>query len=193
LLDLVLNVIVTGATRGLGLGIAERLTVAGYSVIAVARRQSEQLASVMRGLEYQERGSLHFRPFDLGNLSEIPDFVRGLRNELGKIYGLVNNAALGTSGLLATMPNAQIERTVHLNTLSPIVLTKYVVRSMMAQGAGRIVNIASIVCTTGYNGLSVYGATKASLVGHHRECRSAWLYPYGNDPGARRARANRTA
>jgi 3-oxoacyl-[acyl-carrier protein] reductase len=123
---------------------------------------------VIQELEHQERGSLHFRPFDLGNLSEIPDFVRGLRNEFGKIYGLVNNAAVGTSGLLATMHNAQIERTVHLNTLSPIILTKYVARSMMAQGAGRIVNIASVVGATGYNGLSVYGATKASLVGFTR-------------------------
>ena len=111
---------------------------------------------------------MHFRPFDLGNLSEIPDLVRGVRNEFGAIYGLVNNAGLGTSGLLATMPNAQIERVVRLNTVAPLILTKYVVRSMMVDGVGRIVNIASIVGTTGYNGLSVYGATKASIVGFTR-------------------------
>jgi 3-oxoacyl-[acyl-carrier protein] reductase len=57
---------------------------------------------------------------------------------------------------------------VRLNTLSPIVLTKYVARSMMADGGGRIVNIASIIAATGYSGLSVYGATKASLVGFTR-------------------------
>jgi 3-oxoacyl-[acyl-carrier protein] reductase len=165
---LVLNVIVTGGTRGLGLGIARKLTTAAYSVIAVARQQSEQLASAMREIEHEQQGSLHFRPFDLGNLSEIPDLVRGVRNEFGAIYGLVNNAGLGTSGLLATMPNAQIERVVRLNTVSPLILTKYVVRSMMVDGVGRIVNIASIVGTTGYNGLSVYGATKASIVGFTR-------------------------
>src|SRR5262249_30255868 len=75
---------------------------------------------------------------------------------------------LGTNGLLATMPNAQIEHLVRLNTLSPLIFTKYVLRSMMAQGVGRIVNIASIVSSTGYNGLSVYGATKASIVGFTR-------------------------
>ncbi|MBV9703212.1 MAG: SDR family oxidoreductase, partial [Methylobacteriaceae bacterium] len=57
---------------------------------------------------------------------------------------------------------------LRLNTLSPIVLTKYVVRSMLADGEGRIVNIASIMGFTGFSGLSVYGATKASLIGFTR-------------------------
>jgi 3-oxoacyl-[acyl-carrier protein] reductase len=91
-----------------------------------------------------------------------------LRTDFGPIYGLVNNAGIGTSGLLARMHDAQIERLVRLNTVSPVILTKYVVRSMMADGAGRIVNISSIVSFTGYSGLSVYSATKASLVGFTR-------------------------
>ena len=66
------------------------------------------------------------------------------------------------------MHNSQIEQLVRLNTLSPIVLTKYVVRSMMAEGGGRIVNVASIIGFTGYSGLSVYGATKASMIGFTR-------------------------
>jgi 3-oxoacyl-[acyl-carrier protein] reductase len=57
---------------------------------------------------------------------------------------------------------------VRLNTVSPMVLTKYVVRAMMADGGGRIVNVASIVGFTGYSGLSVYGATKASMLGFTR-------------------------
>jgi len=55
-----------------------------------------------------------------------------------------------------------------MNTLSPMVLTKYVVRSMMADGGGRIVNVASIIGFTGYSGLAVYGATKASMIGFTR-------------------------
>jgi 3-oxoacyl-[acyl-carrier protein] reductase len=94
--------------------------------------------------------------------------VKKLRKEFGPIYGLVNNAALGMDGALALMPTAQITRLIHLNTLSPIVLTKSVVRYMMADGGGRIVNVASIVGLTGYSGLSVYSATKASLMGFTR-------------------------
>jgi 3-oxoacyl-[acyl-carrier protein] reductase len=55
-----------------------------------------------------------------------------------------------------------------VNTISPIVLTKYIVRSMMSEGGGRIVNVTSIIGFTGYSGLSVYGATKASMIGFTR-------------------------
>jgi 3-oxoacyl-[acyl-carrier protein] reductase len=163
-----LNVIVTGGSRGLGLGIARNLATAGYSVVAIARREDEQLSSAIRQVTLNGRGSLHFRPFDLGEISRIPDFVRALKQEFGELYGLVNNAAIGTHGILATTHNAQIERTIQLNTLSPLILTKYVVRSMMAGRGGRIVNVASIVSFTGYSGLSVYGATKAAMVGFTR-------------------------
>ena len=162
------NIIVTGGSRGLGLGIARQLTAAGYGVIAIARQNSEQLAAATREAEREQRGPLHFRPFDLGNIPDLPSFVRGLRKEFGAIYGLVNNAGLGTSGLLATMHDAQIERIVRLNTVSPLTLTKYVVRLMMVDTGGRIVNIASIVGFTGYSGLSVYSATKASMLGFTR-------------------------
>lgn len=162
------NIIVTGGSRGLGFGIARKLTTAGYCVIAIARRESEQLTSAIGESESGRQGSLHFRTFDLDNLRGIPDLVKGLRKEFGAIYGLVNNAALGTSGILATMHDVQIERLIRLNTLAPLVLTKYVVRSMMVDGGGRIVNVASIVSFTGYSGLSVYGATKASIVGFTR-------------------------
>jgi 3-oxoacyl-[acyl-carrier protein] reductase len=66
------------------------------------------------------------------------------------------------------MHNSEIERIIRLNTLSPIVLTKYVVRNMMADGTGRVVNIASIIGYTGYSGLSAYAATKAALMGFTR-------------------------
>jgi 3-oxoacyl-[acyl-carrier protein] reductase len=162
------NVLVTGGSRGLGLGIARSLAAAGYGVVAIARRQSAELQLASEEAQRAGLGSLAFRPFDLSDTAAIRAFVRGLRTEFGALYGLVNNAGLGTSGLLATMRDPEIERLVQLNTLSPLLLTKYVVRSMMADRGGRIVNIASVVSLTGYRGLSVYGATKASLVGFTR-------------------------
>jgi 3-oxoacyl-[acyl-carrier protein] reductase len=162
------NVIVTGGSRGLGLGIARRLSGAGYRVIAVARKQNSELTAAMQEAELANPGSFHFVPFDLVEIESISDLVRTLRKDFGAIYGLVNNAGISFDGVLALMPTSQIEQLLRVNTLSPIVLTKYVVRSMMADGGGRIVNLASITAFTGYSGLSVYGATKASIIGFSR-------------------------
>jgi len=162
------SVIVTGGSRGLGLGIARRLAGAGYQVIAVARKENDQLTAAMQEVNLAQPGSFHFVSFDLGKIAGIPELVRRLRKEFGAIYGLVNNAGISFEGVLAMMPNSQIEELVRVNTISPIVLTKYVVRTMMSDGGGRVVNIASIIASTGYSGLSVYGATKASIVGFTR-------------------------
>jgi 3-oxoacyl-[acyl-carrier protein] reductase len=162
------NVIVTGGNRGLGLGIARKLAAEGYHVIAVARSETDQLKSAVKEAERGHAGSFHFVPFDLAKIEGLAGLVKTLRKDFGSIYGLVNNAGMSFDGALSLMPNSQIEQQIRLNTLSPIVLTKYVVRSMMADGGGRIVNIASIMGFTGYSGLAVYGATKASLIGFTR-------------------------
>jgi 3-oxoacyl-[acyl-carrier protein] reductase len=159
------NVLVTGGSRGIGLAISRRLAAEGYNVIAVARREGDALRQAIGEIR---NGGLHFRAFDLNLIDAIPSFVKGLRDEFGAIYGLVNNAGIGTEGLLATMHNTEIEALLRLNVLSPVILTKYVVRQMMADGCGRIINISSIIATTGYNGLSVYGATKAAATGFTR-------------------------
>lgn len=159
------NVIVTGGSRGLGLGIGRKLSSAGYRVIAVARKTNEELCAAMGEAEKANPGSFRFVACDLSDLELLPALVKNVRKEVGPIYGLVNNAGISFDGALALMPTAQIEHLVRVNTLSPMVLTKHVVRAMMADGGGRIVNMASIMAFTGYTGLSVYGATKASLVG----------------------------
>jgi 3-oxoacyl-[acyl-carrier protein] reductase len=162
------NVIVTGGSRGLGLAIARKLSAASFSVVAVARRDTDDLQAAIRDAEAAGAGAIAFVPFDLAEVDKISDLAKDLRRRFGAIYGLVNNAAIGLDGVLATMHNSRIEQVLRLNTLSPIVLTKYVVRAMMADGGGRIVNVASIVATTGFSGLSVYAASKSSMIGFTR-------------------------
>jgi 3-oxoacyl-[acyl-carrier protein] reductase len=162
------NVLVTGGSRGLGLAIARTLAAAGYRIIALARGGTEYLPAGGRAAADSGRGAIEFRACDLSDLDQIAPMVKALRADFGPLYGLVNNAGLGTSGILSNMRDQDIRRLIQLNTVSPILLSKYVVRSMMAQREGRIINIASIVASTGYSGLSVYSATKASLIGFTR-------------------------
>lgn len=162
------NVIVTGGSRGLGLSIARTLVNSGYRVVAVARKESDTLRAALHDANLAHPDLLRFVACDLAQIETIPDLVKSLRKELGPIYGLVNNAGISFEGSLALMPTAQIEQLLRVNTLAPILLTKHIVRSMMADGEGRIVNIASVVASTGYSGLSVYGASKAAIVGFTR-------------------------
>jgi len=162
------NVIVTGASRGIGLAIAGALAASGYRVLAIARSASPELQALAAAAAPAGAGAVQFYPFDLLEVSGMAQLVSRLRHEAGPIYGLVNNAGLGTAGVLAMMRDEQIEALIRLNTLSPIVLTRHVVRSMLSERAGRIVNISSIVASTGYQSLSVYSATKASLIGFTR-------------------------
>jgi 3-oxoacyl-[acyl-carrier protein] reductase len=162
------NVVVTGGSKGLGLAMCVTLADAGYRVVAVARTLSPELTASVAHAAQSARGAIEFRACDLSNLEALAPLVRTLRADFGPLYGLVNNAGLGTSGILSTMRDQDIQRLIQLNTVSPIVLSKYVLKSMMSQREGRIVNVASIVASTGYSGLSVYSATKASLIGFTR-------------------------
>ena len=162
------NVVVTGGSRGLGLGIAETLALSGFQVVAIARRESVQLAAARDRVTGAGAGALHFQAYDLSDVDGLSSLVRDLKAEFGTFYGLVNNAAVGDASLLSTMPNNAIERLLRMNVTSPIVLTKYLVRSMMAGHSGRVVNVSSIVSAVGYSGLSAYSASKAALVGFTR-------------------------
>lgn len=163
------NVIVTGGSRGIGLGIVRRLAKAGDKVMALARKESTELHAAIHEAASNGTGSIGFVAYNLAETDGIAALVKQLRTDLGPIYALVNNAGMSIDGTLALAGAAQVEQVVRLNVISPILLSKYVLRSMMADGTeGRIVNLASIVAFTGYSGLSVYAATKASMIGFTR-------------------------
>ncbi|MCL6271887.1 SDR family oxidoreductase [Sansalvadorimonas sp. 2012CJ34-2] len=157
-------VVVTGAFKGLGFAICKHLLKNGYSVVGIGRT----LTSEYQELQEQYQDYLFHEVFDFNNIEDIKALSKKITSKYGVIYGLVNNAALGHDGVLATMHESQIEELIRVNVQAPIVLTKYISRSMLIRQRGRIINISSVIATTGYNGLSVYGATKSALSGFTR-------------------------
>ncbi|HKC33500.1 MAG TPA: SDR family oxidoreductase, partial [Xanthobacteraceae bacterium] len=75
------NVVVTGGSRGLGLGIVRRLAAAGYSAVAIARKKSDLLTSAIEEAGGAGRGAVHSVPFDLAEIDKIPDLVKSLRKD----------------------------------------------------------------------------------------------------------------
>lgn len=155
------NIIVTGCAKGLGLEASRMLVESGYSVIGISRTSTVEYRSLLE--RYPE--SVFFYQFDFINIDMISSLVKSLTKKHGRIYGLINNAAVSHDGILATMHETDISSLLKVNIEAPIVLTKYVSRSMLLNKEGRIINVGSIIGSTGFNGLSVYGATKSALSG----------------------------
>lgn len=160
--DLERLAVVTGTSGGLGSAIARQLVDDGFVVIGVARRDV-----AAKDVGASEGRYVHLT-WDLSDVSSVHELASTIVKEHGKPYALVNNAALGTDGLLPTMHDSEIDALIRVNVTAPILLTKYLVRPMLSARRGRIVNISSIVARTGYRGLAAYGATKAALEGFTR-------------------------
>lgn len=155
-------VVVTGASRGIGLSISQRLMKDGFRIIGVARKATDELISSLRN-------ESSFLEFDLADTGGIPQLAAQLIEIAGESpFGLVNNAGIGLDGVLATQHESEIASVLRVNLEAPILLTKYLVRHMLREKRGRIVNISSVVANSGYKGLAVYAASKAGIEGFSR-------------------------
>src|SRR5438309_5569072 len=109
------NVIVTGGSRGIGLGIVRCLAKAGYGVVALARKNSPELRAAIDEATQNGAGTIGFAAFDLAETDGMAALVQQLRKDVGPIYALVNNAGISTEGTLALASPTQIEHVVRLN------------------------------------------------------------------------------
>jgi len=154
------TIIVTGDSRGLGAEIVQTLLNDQYEVIGLSRSESDDVSSFKREYPNQYK---HIN-FDLSNTSRIEMLYKEELKSRGPIYGLVNNAAMPYDDLVTNANVEDLNKLFKINTLSPILLTKVVLRDMILNRTkGSIVHISSVSTATGYKGLSMYGATKGAL------------------------------
>jgi 3-oxoacyl-[acyl-carrier protein] reductase len=158
------TVVVTGGTRGLGLAICRKLLAQDFNIVCLSRTTSPEFDILIA--EHEAR--VVHRVLDMSDVEAVATTARQLTKDYPGIYALVNNAARGGDGILATMQDVDMAALIQTNLLAPITLTKYILRAMLVQREGRIVNISSTAASTGYKAMSVYSASKAGLEGFTR-------------------------
>jgi len=154
-------ILVTGANRGIGLNIIQRLNNDGYTVIGTSR--TDDGANII-SQEINSNGGKGLK-MDVTNQESINSAIKNIQDEYGSLYGLVNNAGITNDNLLMRMTEEQWLSVIETNLTSIYRVTKSIVKDMMKAREGRIVNIGSIVGMMGNAGQSNYSASKSGLLG----------------------------
>ncbi|MBO4824040.1 MAG: 3-oxoacyl-[acyl-carrier-protein] reductase [Lachnospiraceae bacterium] len=156
--------LITGGSRGIGRVIALTLAGAGYDIAFCYT--SNETAAKETATEIEKTGvkALTIKT-DVSNEADVTAMVQAAKDTLGSIDVLVNNAGITRDGLLLRMSDKDISDVLNTNLKSAFYTTKAVLRDMMKNRRGKIINITSIVGITGNAGQSNYAASKAGLIG----------------------------
>jgi NAD(P)-dependent dehydrogenase (short-subunit alcohol dehydrogenase family) len=167
--------IVTGSTKGIGRAMVEGLAAAGASVVVSSRKQ-ELCEAVALDVEAATGQRALPLACHVGDWDAIPAFVDTVRNELGRIDVLVNNAGITPSRLtVSTMELGVWRKIFNVNVEGPLRMAQCVAPVMRDQGGGSIVNIASMAAYSGGPGVCAYAASKAALVNLTKSMAQEWV------------------
>lgn len=154
--------VVTGASRGIGRAIALKLADTGAAVVAVARAQNAD--GVVAEIE-AAGGTAVGVTLDVTDSGSIPSLARAALDRFGRIDVLVNNAGIVRDQLMMRMKSEDWDAVLATNLTAVFGCCQAVLRTMMKQRAGRIINISSVVAQSGNSGQTNYAASKAGLIG----------------------------
>lgn len=156
------NALLTGASRGLGVHIARALAREGVNIALSARSVSE-LEKVKNKI-ISNGGKACIIPADLNQPERLKNLAEEAEEKLGTIDILINNAGVEFASLFEKFPSEEMEKSVRVNLLAPMLLTRAVLPQMLKRRRGHIVNISSLAGKTGLPYQTPYGAAKAGLV-----------------------------
>ena len=148
------KVLITGASRGIGFAMAKRFAEAGYAVYALWHNQKEQLDGI---------GALDITPVH-GDVADAAS-VAAVRNAVGALDILVNNAAISRFGLITDLSEAEWDEMMAVNLKSVFLLSKAFLPDMIRRQSGRIINVSSIFGAVGGSCEVAYSAAKAGVIG----------------------------
>jgi len=158
------NAIVTGSARGIGFKTVEVFATNGANVWACARTQTK--AFEVYCAELSEKYGVTIRPvfFELTDFDQVKAAVKSIMADKLPVDVLVNNAGITYNALFQMSSKDWIDKTLNVNFIAPYIFSQYIVKLMVRQGTGAVVNIASSAALDGNSGRSIYGASKASVI-----------------------------
>jgi 3-oxoacyl-[acyl-carrier protein] reductase len=158
------NALVTGGTRGIGRAIVETLAAAGARVAFTFRSSDSEADALRNDLQARETEALAIKG-DAADFGAAESAVKEVLDTWGTVDIVVNNAGITKDGLMLRMSEDDWDAVINTNLKSVFNFSKAVYRPMMKQRAGKIINLSSVVGTTGNPGQTNYAASKAGIVG----------------------------
>ena len=153
------NIIVTGASGGIGNAIIKRLNEAGANLLASGTR-IEKLEELKNNFK-----KIKILKFDISQSDKIEEFIENATSELGgNLDGIVNNAGITQDNLAIRMSLDEWQKVININLTSTFLMSKFAIKKMLKNKSGKIVNITSVVGHTGNLGQANYTASKAGIV-----------------------------
>ena len=153
------NIIVTGASGGIGNAIIKKLNETGANILASGTR-IEKLEELKKKYE-----KIKILKFDISQSEKIEEFIENATNELGgSLDGIINNAGVTQDNLAIRMSLEEWQKVININLTSTFLLSKFAIKKMLKNKSGKIVNITSVVGHTGNLGQANYTASKAGIV-----------------------------
>ena len=153
------NIIVTGASGGIGNAIIKKLSESGANILASGTR-IEKLEDLKKNFE-----GIKIIKFDISQSDKIEEFIENATTELGgSLDGIVNNAGITQDNLAIRMSLDEWQKVININLTSTFLMSKFAIKKMLKNKSGKIVNITSVVGHTGNLGQANYTASKAGIV-----------------------------
>jgi 3-oxoacyl-[acyl-carrier protein] reductase len=156
--------LITGVNRGIGKSLLELFVSEGASVIACARTETPELLSHVENLSSKFNVKIRLLFFDMSDEESIKTAMKTVYTYKIKIDILINNAGIATGGLLQVTSMTKLKEVFQINFFSHVLITQYVVKMMIKQKSGCIINIGSIAGLDGMSGYTSYGSSKAALM-----------------------------